>query len=251
MNIILFAKEEVKQNHVILSDHRAKHIVKVLHSELGDSVRVGVIDGDVGKGKIVKIQKKFPFIVELVVEFTTKSAAPPPIDLLLALPRPIMLKRILSQVTALGVGRIFIINASRVEKSFWDAGILEVEEYRTHLIKGLEQAVDTHLPKISIYPHYRPFVEDELPRIAQNYSHQLLAHPQGKQTLSACMNDKKGRVLYAIGPEGGWVDFELDKFEAAGMASFSIGARILKVDTATVAIHGRIMQELDRVVCET
>ena len=85
----------------------------------------------------------------------------------------------------------------------------------------------------------------------KNYSHQLLAHPQGKKTLSACIGQKKGRVLYAIGPEGGWVDFELNKFEEAGMTSFSIGGRILKVDTATVAIHGRIMQELEREVCET
>ncbi len=245
MNLILFENKEVKQRHVVLSDHRAKHIVKVLHSELGDSVRIGVIDGDIGVGNIVKIQKKFPFIVELEVQLTEKTAYFPSIDLLLALPRPIMLKRILSQVTALGVGRIFIINASRVEKSFWEAGILQPDEYRPHLIQGLEQAVDTRLPQITTYRHFRSFIEDKLPGIADKYSHRLLAHPNGKQTLSACMGDKKGRVIYAIGPEGGWVDSELDKFEEAGMASFSIGARILKVDTAAVAIHGRIMQELE------
>lgn len=245
MNIILFEEEEVEQNHVVLDDHRAKHIVKVLHSKVGDSVRVGVVEGDIGTGKIIRIQKKFPFVVEMNVEFTDKTVSPPAIDLLLALPRPIMLKRILSQVTTLGVGRIFIINACRVEKSFWEAGILRRVEYRPHLIQGLEQAVDTHLPEVRIYRHFRPFVEDELPRIVQNYTHQLLAHPQGRQTLTASMGGRKGRILYAIGPEGGWVDFELDKFEEAGMSSFSIGARILKVDTATVAIHARIMQELE------
>jgi len=248
MNVILLENEEVEQEHVVLSDHRAKHIVKVLHSKQGDSVRVGVLDGDIGTGKIVTIQKKFPFIVQLEVQWAEKMASIPPIDLLLALPRPIMLKRILSQVTALGVGKIFIINANRVEKSFWEAGILQHDEYRPHLIQGLEQAVDTRLPEVTLYRHFRPFVEDELPSIIKSYSHQLLAHPEGKQTLSSCMRDKKGRILYAIGPEGGWVDFELEKFEEAGMTIFSIGARILKVDTATVAIHGRIMQELERVV---
>lgn len=251
MNIILLEQEEIKHGHIVLSDHRAKHIVKVLRSDAGDLLRVGVIDGDIGTGKIVTIQKKFPFIVELTVQLTEKTVSSPVIDLLLALPRPIMLKRILSQVTALGVGRIFIINASRVEKSFWEAGVLQQSEYRPHLIQGLEQAVDTKVPEINVFRHFRPFVEDKLPGIANNYSHQLLAHPQGKKTLSACMGDEKGRVLYGIGPEGGWLDFELKKLEEAGMAPFSIGARILKVDTATVAIHGRIMQELEEDFCET
>ena len=251
MNIILLEKEEIKQGYVVLSDRRAKHIVKVLRSDSGDLVRIGVIDGDVGTGEIVKIQKKFPFIVELIVKLTPQNDSSPAIDLLLALPRPIMLKRILSQVTALGVGKIFIINANRVEKSFWESSILEYEQYRPHIIQGLEQAVDTYLPEVRIFRHFRPFVEDELPEIAKKYTHQLLAHPQGKQTLSASMRTKKGRVLYGIGPEGGWVDFELKKFEETGMITFSIGTRVLKVDTATVAIHGRIMQELERDVCKT
>ena len=155
MNIILFEQEEITQGHVVLSDYRAKHIVKVLRSNMGDSVRVGVIDSYIGTGKIVTIHKKFPFIVELTVQLTEKTMSSPVIDLLLALPRPIMLKRILSQVTALGVGRIFIINASRVEKSFWEAGILQNDEYRPHLIQGLEQAVDTKLPEIKMFRHFR------------------------------------------------------------------------------------------------
>lgn len=248
MNIILFEKDERVDDRVVLNDHRATHIVKVLHCEPGDSLRVGEINGDVGTGKIVAMQCKYPFVVELAVTLSESSFSPPPpaIDLLLALPRPIMLKRILSQVTALGVGTIYLINANRVEKSFWDAGILTEEEYRPHLIHGLEQAVDTRLPKIHMYRHFRPFVEDSLPGLAVQYSSLVLGHPNSEKSLPHCLSGNDGRLLYAVGPEGGWVDFEIKKFLTAGMKAFSIGPRILKVDTAVVSIHGRLSQLLEK-----
>lgn len=244
MNIILFERDELKGNRVVLADHRAKHIVKVLHGNVGDSIRVGETNGEMGSGKIITIQNKYPFGVELLVSLFVPPAPPPAIDLLLALPRPIMLKRILSQVTALGVGTIYLINAARVEKSFWDAGILSEEEYRPHLLHGLEQAVDTQIPKIILYKKFRPFVEDHLPDLVADYGSLLLAHPHSENTLSHCLSGKSGKVLCAVGPEGGWVDFEVGKFVAAGFRSFSMGPRILKVDTAVVSIHGRISQVL-------
>lgn len=246
MNIILIEKNELTDGRVVLSDHRARHIVKVLKSRIGDSLRVGVVDGDMGEGTVVTITSKYPFVVDLTVQLTDQTVSAPTIDLLLALPRPIMLKRILSQVTALGVGRICLVNANRVEKSFWDAGILEEKEYRPHLIHGLEQAVDTRLPQIHICRHFRPFVEDHLPELATQYSHLLLAHPFAGQRLAHGLTGNQERILYAVGPEGGWVDFEVEKFLDAGMRPFSMGTRILKVDTAVVAIHGRITQEVER-----
>ena len=234
MNIILIEKYELADGHVVLNDHRARHIVKILKSRVGDSLRVGVVDGDMGKGTIMAVTARYPFVVELTVQLKGQTVPLPSIDLLLALPRPIMLKRILSQVTALGVGRIYLLNANRVEKSFWDAGILEEKEYRPHLIHGLEQAVDTRLPQIHIFRHFRPFVEDHLPTLAQQYSQLLLAHPFADQTLARSLTGNQERILYAVGPEGGWVGFEVEKFLAAGMRPFSMGARILKVVTAEV-----------------
>jgi RsmE family RNA methyltransferase len=245
MNIILFEKEELSNGHVTLQDHRAKHIVKILKSKADDYIRVGEINGKIGSGKIVSMKVKYPFEVELLVNLTEDPAPPPAIDLLLALPRPIMLKRILSQVTALGVSTIYLINANRVEKSFWDSGILRDEEYHPHLIHGLEQAVDTRLPELKTYRHFRPFVENHLPALIQKYQSCVIAHPDSGYTLDRCLPENIEKVLYAIGPEGGWVNFEVEKFLAAGMQPFSIGPRILKVDTAVVSIHGRISHELE------
>ncbi len=240
MNIILAEFEEVADNLLTLTDRRAEHIVKVLRAEVGSRVRVGLINGRIGVGVISAVKKKYPFCVDLVIDLQSPPGVLPPIDLILALPRPIMLKRILSQVTALGVGTIHLVNANRVEKSFWEAGVLLPEEFRPHLLQGLEQAVDTRLPEIRTHPRFKPFVEDFFPKVAGSYRHLLLAHPGGAERLGDVVAGGSGRVALAVGPEGGWVDYEVMKFQEQGFCCCTIGDRILKVDTAVIALHSRI-----------
>lgn len=242
MNIILLEKQEVLGGRVFLADRRAKHLIKVLLVQSGDTVRVGIIDGPKGYGKVVALCGKYPFQVELEVQFAEEMAEKPPIDLLLALPRPIMLRRIFSQAAALGVGTIFITNAQRVEKSFWNATLLDEEEYRSHLLQGLEQAVDTRVPEVCLYERFKPFVEDVLPERIKGYSHLLIAHPGSAATLKGVMGERPDRILLAVGPEGGWIDYEIDRFTECGFAAFSLGKRILKVDTAVVGLHARLSE---------
>ncbi len=240
MNIILAEAGEVDAGRLTVTDYRAKHIIKVLGAEVGDTVRVGLINGEMGSGTISALKAKYPFSVEMDLKLSDPPRAQPALDLILALPRPIMLKRIFSQVTALGVGTIHLINATRVEKSFWEAGILQLEEYHPHLLHGLEQAVDTRLPTVQIHPQFKPFIEDYFPSLAKEYRQLLLAHPTGGLRLGDVIDSPNGRVALAVGPEGGWVDHEVKKFQGQGFCCCSIGKRILKVDTAVVALHAGI-----------
>lgn len=254
MNIILFNENEIpslSQPQICLVDHRAKHIVKVLRSEVGDELKVGVINGGQGKAKVLEITPKYPFSVRLEINHLSAEPEPlPPIDLILALPRPIMLRRILSQATTLGIGNLFLINANRVEKSFWQASLLEEQEYQEHLRIGLEQAVATRLPKVHIYDKFKPFVEDILPPLLNSYTHKVVADPRGDRTLKESLlgtshEGSYAKTLLAIGPEGGWVDYELTKFSSQGFHLCTIGSRILKVDTAVIALHSRISALLE------
>jgi RsmE family RNA methyltransferase len=242
MNIILLDQKEIHDARIVLTDRRAKHLIKVLQVQVGDTVRIGIIDGPKGYGIVLALGSRYPFQVDLQVQSTEAMAEKPPIDLLLALPRPIMLKRIFSQAAALGVGTIFITHAQRVEKSFWSANLLQEEEYRPHLLAGLEQAVDTRVPAVHIYERFRPFIEDVLPEKIHGYSHLLIAHPGSSASLNTVITERPERLLLAIGPEGGWIDYEIDQFAACGFSAFSLGARILKVDTAVVALHGRLSE---------
>ncbi len=230
-------KDEVVDGSVVLQGRRAQHIIKFLKPEIGAELKVGVINDKRGVGRVVGIDKR-KRQVTLDIILQNKPASKPMIDFVVALPRPIMLKRILSQLTALGVGNLHFVNANRVEKSFWHASIIKEGEWYNHLLTGLEQCVDTRMPALHFHSHFRPFVEDYLPSLVEHYSCRFVADPSGKRAVSQVLEDTRGRVLICVGPEGGWVDFELDLFSKAGLEVCHIGERILKVDTAVVALHG-------------
>lgn len=238
MNLILIEPEEFSGNDVVLHDRRADHIRKVLRSKVGDTVRIGLIDGPLGKGRIVEITKRS---VCLTANFDEDVPNRSPLDIVLALPRPIMLKRVLAQAASLGAGRISIINANRVEKSYFHSSVVQEEMFREFLLLGLEQAIDTRVPEIKIYPRFRPFIEDILPAIAADTPVRLVAHPEAEKNLpEAISHPLKDRAILAIGPEGGWTDFEIDKFLEQGFTPFSLGPRILRVDTAVPALMSQL-----------
>ena len=244
MNLLLFEPEEMmSDNTLVLNDRRSEHIIRVLGCEIGDIIRAGMVNGPVGSGEIVSITRgqENP---EVLLRFTAESEAPdqPQIDLIMGLVRPIMLKKILAQAASLGVGSIFLINANRVEKSFFGARLLKEGNYRPYLLEGLEQAKDTFLPKLTIHNRFRPFVEDYIPTIAKTYTTMLVAHPEAPKRLKQLKAmGMKGRTLVAVGPEGGWVDFEIEEFLAQSFEPISLGNRILRTDTAVVSLLAQLM----------
>ena len=239
MNIILLETGEVKDQKAVLADDRARHIVKVLRSIPGDTVKVGMVNGKIGSGTIKQLSSTPPYRVVIAVRLEQEPPPTPPLDILLALPRPIMLRRILSQVATLGIGHLYVVNANRVEKSFWNGSITNADSCRNYFLDGLAQAVDTRLPGISFHRGFKPFMED-FARLAPGYKLLLLAHPNCRDTLAEVFRPGCGRILLAIGPEGGWVDYEMDRMREAGFSMFSIGSRILKVETAVTALHSMV-----------
>lgn len=170
---------------------------------------------------------------------TLDDAPPPalPCTLVLALPRPKMLKRILVDATSLGVKRICFVNSYRVDKSFWGSPLLAPDAIAEKCRLGLEQAIDTVLPEVTLHPRFRPFVEDELPAIV-GASRALVAHPAGGEP---CPRGVGGAVTMAIGPEGGFIPFEIDLLRnAAGFGAVTLGARVLRVETVVPVLLGRL-----------
>ena len=244
MNLILFAPDEIKNDGTVsLKDRRLEHIISVLGCIPGDTVRTGMINGPAGTGEILSIERGREN-AEVVLRFTADGSYPeqPAVDLIMGLVRPIMLKKILTQAASLGVGRIFLINGNRVEKSFFKASLLKDKKYRSYLIEGLEQAKDTYLPQVSIHERFRPFVEDFIPTIFKTYRRMLVAHPEAGENLKQVIGTEiTGRSLLAVGPEGGWVDFEIEKFIEQSFVPISMGRRVLRTDTAVVALLAQLM----------
>ncbi|MCG8908770.1 16S rRNA (uracil(1498)-N(3))-methyltransferase [Pseudomonas sp. DP-17] len=234
MNLLLLDDADfVAADRVILRDRRLTHLQEVHRAESGDRMRVGRLGGQMGEGRLLRLDASE---AELQVSFDQAPPAKLPLTLLLALPRPKMLRRVLQTVAAMGVPRLVLLNSYRVEKSFWQTPFLEPEAVREQLILGLEQARDTVLPEVIIEKRFKPFVEDRLPALAAG-SLGLIGHPGPWPECPRALSEP---VTLAIGPEGGWIPYEVDKLCEAGLNPVQLGERILRVETAVTALLARL-----------
>lgn len=233
MNRILFEKGEVGvDGRVLLNDRRAVHIARVLKSAVGDSLRVGILDGAFGNGEVCSLSGG---CVELKCVFDAEPPPLPKVDILLAVPRPKVMRRLWAQLSSLGVGRIVLINGEKVEKNYFDTHWLNEETYRPRLIEGLEQSGDTLIPKVTVGRRFRQFVEDKLDEIFAD-SRRLVCHPRNAVKIGDLSCESEQRILLAIGPEGGWSDYEVDLLGEHGFECVSLGWRTLRSDVACVAL---------------
>lgn len=238
MNLILLEENDSPlgpSDHFIttLKGRRFEHICNVQQPTVGDSLRVGMLNGDMGCGKVLE---QSPTSITLAIELTEAPPAPLPLTLLLALPRPKMLRRTLQTITAMGVKHIILLNTYRVEKSYWQTPWLKPEAIREQLILGLEQARDTMLPKVELKKLFKPFVEDELPALAQD-KRCWVAHPDPAAALAATQTEP---AMLAIGPEGGFIPYEIEKLHLAGFQTLSLGPRILRVENAVPVLLAKL-----------
>ena len=245
MNIILFNNSDLlNPDQIGLDDQRAHHIVRIIKAKIGDKLRVGRVGGQLGEARVTEISAS-----RVELEFKLTDAAPPalPVTLLLALPRPKVLKRVLSSAITMGVKKIFICNSWRVEKSYWQTPLLTPEKLHEISLAALEQAVDTILPEIILKPRFRPFAEDEVPALAQDHDAWLL-HPYSVSvtptpapaTTTTRLTDS---ALIAIGPEGGFIPFEVEMLRAAGLRPKSFGPRILRVEQIVPCALGQFIRK--------
>ena len=255
MNRILFEKDEIVDGVATFGGERAEHVLKILHGEVGQVLKTGEIDGPIGTSVIKSIEtsccgdlssehpsnrpsEQVRMSVSVCHE---EESIRPWIDLILAPPRPRVMKRLLPQLSAMGVGRIFLVGAKKVEKDFWGATLLKSENYRPLLIDGLMQAGTSILPTLETRRNFRKFVQEELDGLWPE-ARKIVAHPYGAQSM-AIDSCRQQSVLLAIGPEGGWTDEEVALLEEHGFARYSLGSRILRTDTATVALLAQLMKE--------
>lgn len=234
MNLILLAPDDFVSDHeVVLTGRRLAHVLSVHQATVGESLRVGELNGLMGSGEITELSTE-----RLCMRVVLSESPPPkqPVILVLALPRPKMLKRILQMVTTLGVEHVVLINSYRVEKSFWQSPWLSEAAIHEQLLLGLEQARDTVLPKITLAKRFKPFVEDMLPGLLAG-RHGLLAHPVGGVPCPAALSEP---LVLAIGPEGGFIPYEVEQLQRAGLIAVDLGQRILRVETAVAVALGRL-----------
>ncbi|HXA16874.1 MAG TPA: 16S rRNA (uracil(1498)-N(3))-methyltransferase [Thermoanaerobaculia bacterium] len=231
--ILLFDDDFFGGSRVRLTGRRLQHVTDVHRAAVGEELAAGAADGRIGRGTITRLDDE---ALEMDVVLDRNPPTPLPLILILALPRPKVLNRVIAGATSLGIKRIVLLNAWRVEKSYWSSPRLSPDNLRAQSILGLEQARDTVLPSIETRRLFRPFVEDELPSIAHG-TRALVAHPRASEV---CPRDVRESVTLVIGPEGGFIDAEIASLERAGFTAVSIGERVLRVETAVPYLAARL-----------
>lgn len=213
---------------------RLAHLNQVHRAAVGESFSLGIVGHGIGRGTLIRISaEEACFAID---DLSQPSPPPLPVHLVLALPRPRMLARTLEHVTALGVKQISLLHTRRVEKSYWQSPELAPDRIHSHLLLGLEQARDTGLPDVTLYKGFRPFVEQALPTLLKDRQG-WLAHP-GMPTACPRGLDTPGLLL--VGPEGGFIEWEVEQLLAAGCQGIHLGERILRVETAVTALLARM-----------
>ena len=235
MNLILLSPSDFieSRTRVRLDDRRYIHIRDIHRAKIGDEFCIGLIGDRIGTGRITSLTDHD---LEMSTRFNQQPPSALAVTLILALPRPNILKRTLQASSAMGVKKIFLIHSNRVEKSFWLSPALQPKKIQEQLILGLEQGKDTVLPDVQLRKGFKPFTEDELPGLMRG-TRALAAHPQASEE---CPRNLQEPVTLMIGPEGGWIPYEIEKLTALGFTPVHLGNRILRVDTAVPALLARL-----------
>ena len=228
MNIILLAPEDwLDESTVCLDDRRHEHSRGVLKAEIDDALRVGLLGGLRGSGTVIKLSDER---THLQVDLVDPPLPRHPCDLILALPRPKMLRRVLRTAAEMGVAHLYLINSARVEKSYWQSPLLQPDRIKAGLTAGLERAGDTALPQVHLHTRFKPFIEDQLPGLIESNAC-WIAHPGAREALAT----QSGVGLIMLGPEGGLVPYEVELAQSMGAQPVRLSDRILSVDTAVTA----------------
>ncbi|GLH68909.1 ribosomal RNA small subunit methyltransferase E [Geothrix rubra] len=234
MNLVLLLPEDlVAPDRARLTGRRLAHVREVHRAAVGDDLAVGLLGGRMGRGRVLRLDD-----TALELSLVLDQDPPPklPLTLVVALPRPKVLNRVVAASASLGVARLVLVNAWKVEKAYWSSPRMAPENLREQLLLGLEQAKDTVLPELRLARLFRPFVEDELPALVGGGTG-LVAHPGSAQPFPAVL---AAPLTLAIGPEGGWIDAEFQSLLRAGLRPLDLGPRILRTETALAALVGRL-----------
>lgn len=238
MNLVLVDAHEVREGVIVLDDRRGEHLRDVLGAAIGERVKVGVIAAGAGTAEVVAIDgARFTLRLDRPDLPTLPAPAPMPVELVLAVPRPKALSRVVEAAASFAVERVDLTNAWRVDKSYLASPRLAPDALALAARLGAEQGATTHLPAIRVHPRLMPLLDARWPGPSDDGRTRLIAHPGGVPLEDAY---RGGPATLAIGPEGGWIAREVETFVARGFTAISLGTPILRVETAVAAALGQL-----------
>ncbi len=237
MNLLLLEPAEVGSGGEVAIagvDRRARHVREVLRAAVGQRLRAGVVRGATGHAEVLAVDPD----LRLRLLLDGPASRRPAVDLIAAVPRPKALSRLVQGAAALGVGRIDLVNAWRVDRSYFDSPRLAPAALAADARLGCEQGATTWVPDLALHRLLMPFLAAAAWPPGATL---LVAHPRGQSLIEEVVPPgHRGPVALAVGPEGGWIDRELASLSDLGFRPVRLGAAVLRADTAVAALLAQL-----------
>ena len=233
MNIVLLDPRQTESElWSITSKRQLEHLKQYIDIQVGNTLKVGIREGLRYSTEVVEVTEQVVKLKPIQIE---PVPAKLPVTLIVAMPRPKVLRRLIMDSVTLGVENIILLHSYRVDKSYWQSPFLQqLDQYVT---LGLEQAGDTVAPKIEIYKRFKPFVEDILPSLITAEKPAYVAHPYAQSKMPFAIEHA---CTLLIGPEGGFIPYEIDLLVKNGCQAVSLGNRIIRTETVIAYSLGRL-----------
>ena len=233
MNIVLLDERQT-QNDIwnITAQRQLIHLHEHLNIQIGDTLKVGILNRKRYLTEVIDVSEHVISVKPLHEELIPNKL---PVTLIVAMPRPKVLRRLIADSVTLGVEKIILLHSYRVDKSYWQTPFLQQLESFIHL--GLEQAGDTQPPKIEVYKRFKPFVEDVLPQFISQDCPAFVAHPYTDIPMPVAIDHACSII---IGPEGGFIPYEVELLQKNGCQVRNLGNRIIRTETVIPYVLGRL-----------
>lgn len=228
--------DEVSGNRAALTGDHSRHLSQVLRARVGQEFEVAV-EGEIRRGRISSIAPdRVEFELSQVVAHPTVSA----ITVALSIFKFDRMEWAIEKCTELGVFRIVPVIAARTEPHLASASIKRTERWIRIARTAAEQSRRITPPELT-----QPIKVNEL-ITSTSGGRVVLSEIEEEVMLKDAVAAEFSAVTLAFGPEGGWKQDELDFFRTAGWTSASLGATILRAETAAIAAVAIAASALDR-----
>ena len=219
-------------DRAVLEGDEARHLTRVLRAKVGDTV--SLFDGR-GREWPARVASLGRDRVELDTTEPTVDPVPVaiPLTLAVALPKGDRQKWMVEKLTELGTARLVPLETTRGVAEATASAQVRLERV---VIEACKQCGRNTLMEIAAG---RP-LERLLAEVPAGAC-VVIAHPGGRLLDAATMPPTATAMIALVGPEGGFTDEELGTADRAGVIRISLGPRILRVETAAIALAARFV----------
>lgn len=221
-----FVDTPITGSLAVLTGDEARHLAAVMRARAGDEVTLFDGSGCEFTGRVQAIRKQ-AVEIEIVERRSVSRELPRPLTLAVALPKGERQKWLVEKATELGVTRLVPLATERGVAQPVEAAL---DRLRRTVIEASKQCGRNQLMEIAA-----PVAARALFSQASTADERLIADPGG-QPLAATAVVTGAGILAAIGPEGGFGPAELTAAREAGWQPVSLGPRILRIETAAIAL---------------